>query len=234
MRDALNATGRPIFYSLCEWGYMNPAKWAAPIGNSWRTTGDIRNNFDSVLHKADANDPLYPYAGPGGWNDPDMLEVGNGGMNVAEERTHFTLWAIMKSPLIIGNDITSMSKETKDILTNKKMIAVNQDPLGVQAHSIWSSGNDKAQQVWAGPLNGGAFVVVLINRGGKEAVDITVHFEDIPNFPDPTTTMFLDDLWCDLNTTATGSFTATVQSHDVVAIRMSPAKEHGRSSEVSR
>jgi alpha-galactosidase len=171
----------------------------------------------------DYNDPLHPYAGPGRWNDPDMLQVGNGGLTLPEERLHFTMWAMMKSPLLMGNDITNMSPETMAILANQKVIAINQDPLGVQAHSIWSSGADKAQQVWAGPLSGGSFVVALLNRGGSTPKDITVHFKDIPNFPADAGAMVLEDLWCDWNATTAGSFTTSVQPHDVVAFRMSPA-----------
>ena len=230
MRDALNQTGRPIFFSMCNWGVEDPATWAGPVGNSWRTTGDINDSWNSVLHLLDKNDPLYPYAGPGKWNDPDMLEVGNGGLTIEQERSHFTMWAIMKAPLLLGNDITNMAQETMDILSNRKIIAVNQDPLGAQAHSVWSS-NEKAQQVWAGPLAGGAFVVVLFNRGGTQSEEITVHWSDIPGMPSETTTMIMEDLWCNsnCNTTATGTFAATVQLHDVAAYRMSPASQHRRS-----
>lgn len=231
MRVALNQTGRPIFYSLCNWGAENPATWAGPVGNSWRTTTDIRDNWKSVLNLLDINDAFYPYAGPGHWNDPDMLEVGNGGLTVQQERSHFTLWAIMKSPLLLGNDIANMTKTTIDILSNKKIIAINQDPLGAQAYSVWSSDADtKAQQVWAGPLTGGAFVVVLFNRAdpsGDETaagVTITAHWGDIPGMP-RNGSMIVEDLWCSNNcttTTATGGFSATVHSHDVGAFRMTP------------
>jgi alpha-galactosidase len=138
MRDALNATGRPIFYALCEWGDADPASWAGGVGNSWRTTGDISDNWATMINRVDLNEPLYAAAAPGSWNDPDMLEVGNGGMNEDEYVTHFSLWCIMKSPLLIGCDITSMSDATKRILMNTEAIAVNQDPLGVQGHRVWT------------------------------------------------------------------------------------------------
>ena len=136
MRDALNKTGRQIFYSMCQWGEEEVATWAKDVGNSWRTTGDISDNWNSMLKIIDMNDQWYKYAGPGGWNDPDMLEVGNGGMTLTEYKTHFSLWAISKAPLLIGCDITKMSKEIKDILTNPEVIAIDQDKLGEQGRKI--------------------------------------------------------------------------------------------------
>jgi len=136
MRDALNATGRPIFFSMCEWGVDNPATWAAKVGNSWRTTGDISDHWDSMLKILDANDLIAEYAAPGGWNDPDMLEVGNGGMTTVEYTSHFSLWALVKSPLLIGCDVNKMTNATLNILTNKEVIAVNQDKLGVQGKRV--------------------------------------------------------------------------------------------------
>ncbi|UJR30271.1 hypothetical protein I4U23_017809 [Adineta vaga] len=136
MRDALNASGRPIFYSMCEWGVDKPALWASKVGNSWRTTGDISDKWESMLGNIDINNEFADYAGPGGWNDPDMLEVGNGGMTDAEYVTHFSLWAISKAPLLIGCDVTKMSAATLATLTNQEVIAVNQDPLGVQGKKV--------------------------------------------------------------------------------------------------
>ncbi|CAF1045853.1 unnamed protein product [Adineta ricciae] len=136
MRDALNASGRPIFFSMCEWGVDKPALWAAKVGNSWRTTGDISDRWESMLGNIDINNEFADFAGPGGWNDPDMLEVGNGGMTDAEYVTHFSLWAISKAPLLIGCDVTKMSAATLSTLTNPEVIAVNQDPLGVQGKKV--------------------------------------------------------------------------------------------------
>ncbi|CAF4976432.1 unnamed protein product [Rotaria sp. Silwood1] len=136
MRDALNASGRPIFFSICEWGVDTPALWAANVGNSWRTTGDIRDNWDYMMFNIDFNNNFADKAGPGGWNDPDMLEIGNGGMTDAEYVTHFALWAISKAPLLIGCDVTNMSAATLSTLTNPEVIAVNQDPLGVQGKKV--------------------------------------------------------------------------------------------------
>ena len=139
MRDELNKTGRPIFYSLCQWGEEDVPTWGKDVGNSWRTTGDISDNWKSMMKIIDVNDQSYQYAGPGGWNDPDMLEIGNGGMTLSEYKTHFSLWAISKAPLLIGCDVTTMSQEIKDILTNPEVIAVNQDILGIQGRKIKST-----------------------------------------------------------------------------------------------
>jgi len=136
MRNALNASGRPILLSMCEWGVDDPATWAPSVGNSWRTTGDISDNWEAMMTKVDQNAPLYKYAGKGAWNDPDMLEVGNGGMTNDEYITHFSLWAIMKAPLIIGCDIINMSAETQNILMNNEVIAINQDSLGKQGYVV--------------------------------------------------------------------------------------------------
>ena len=139
MRDALNATGRPIFYSMCEWGVDDPATWAKDVGNSWRTTGDISDSWNSMITIIDTNNRWADYAGPGGWNDPDMLEVGNGGMTFEEYKVHFGLWALSKAPLLVGCDVTTMTEETKSILLNPEIIAVNQDPLGIQGRKITSA-----------------------------------------------------------------------------------------------
>ncbi|XP_066398294.1 alpha-galactosidase 3-like isoform X2 [Miscanthus floridulus] len=122
MRDALNSTGRQIFYSLCEWGQDDPALWAGKVGNSWRTTDDITDTWKSMTDIADKNNKWASYAGPGGWNDPDMLEVGNGGMTLAEYRSHFSIWALMKAPLLIGCDVRNMTSETMEILSNKEIL----------------------------------------------------------------------------------------------------------------
>ncbi|PIN08188.1 Alpha-D-galactosidase (melibiase) [Handroanthus impetiginosus] len=169
MRDALNATGRTIFYSLCEWGVHDPALWAGKVGNSWRTTDDINDSWASMTTIADLNDKWAAYAGPGGWNDPDMLEVGNGGMTYEEYRAHFSIWALMKAPLLIGCDVRNMTAETYEIISNEEVIAVNQDPLGVQGRKVYSYGTDSCYQVWAGPLSGQRLAVVLWNRGSKPA-----------------------------------------------------------------
>jgi len=121
---------------MCEWGVDDPAKWAKDVGNSWRTTGDIIDSWESMISIIDKNNEWAAYAGPGGWNDPDMLEVGNGGMTYDEYRTHFSLWALSKAPLLIGCDVTKNDPQTFEILMNKEVIAVDQDRLGVQGRKV--------------------------------------------------------------------------------------------------
>ena len=217
MRDALNITGRPIFYSLCEWGQDNPATWAPKVGNSWRTTGDIRDSWDSMLSRADENDKWAQYAGPGGWNDPDMLEVGNGGMTTAEYEAHFSLWCLMKAPLLIGCDLRDIDNEALRILTNKEVIAINQDKLGVQGNKTKS---DNDLEVWAGPLDGGAVAVVLLNRG-TSAANVTAEWTDIGL--KTSTKATVRDLWKmkDIGIMQ-DSVTAMVASHGVVMYKMTP------------
>jgi len=179
MRDALNATGRPILFSMCEWGVDAPWDWANDVGNSWRTTNDIGDNWESFLRVLDNNIGLSYAAGPGGWNDPDMLEVGNGGMTFGEYKSHFALWALLKSPLLIGCDISQMSSETKFILGAKEVIAINQDPLGVQGDLVYQRG---PVQIWAGPLADGSRAVVVFNRHtpyDNYNATITVNFNTI-------------------------------------------------------
>lgn len=139
MRDTLNATGRPIFYAMCDWGESQPAIWADAVANSWRTTKDMRDNFITMMEVIDENDQYYQYSGPGGWNDPDTLHVGFGGMTTEEYRIHMALWSLAKAPLIIGCDVTRMTQEVKDILMNPEVIAVNQDELGIQGHKVKNS-----------------------------------------------------------------------------------------------
>lgn len=219
MRDALNSTKRPIFYSLCEWGQDNPAEWAPRVGNSWRTTGDISDNFDAMLERADLNNEWYQYAGPGGWNDPDMLEVGNNGMYTKEYEVHFSLWCLMKAPLLIGCDVRNMSNDTFRILTNSEVIAVNQDPLGVQGTKVKSDGT---QDVWAGPLADGSFAVLLLNRGFYDT-NITADWQDFGL--DPSQEAAVRDLWAhqDLGVMK-GSITTSVESHAVAMYCITPVK----------
>ncbi|CAF1215039.1 unnamed protein product [Adineta ricciae] len=146
MRDALNATGRPIFYSLCEWGVDTPALWAANVGNSWRTTDDISDNWESMTHTIDI---ARHNSRPGGWNDPDMLRIGNGGMTNTEYISYFSLWAISKAPLLIGGDVTNMSQATLNIYLNREVIAINQDPLGIQGKKIVVSSSQTFNNVFA-------------------------------------------------------------------------------------
>jgi alpha-galactosidase len=173
MRDALYAAGRPIVFSICEWGLSKPWTWGKDVGHLWRTTGDITNNWDfpdakegkfwggGVRLLLDLQKGLSKYAGPGHWNDPDMLEVGNGGLNVIEEKTHFSFWCLLAAPLIAGNDLRNMDKTTLEILTNKEAIAVNQDRLGIQGDVIFEEGN--TYEIWKKTLVNNDFAVCFFN-----------------------------------------------------------------------
>lgn len=173
MRDALRAAGRPILFSMCEWGSNKPWEWASEVGHMWRSTGDIGAVFAgpieaepgawkprTVLENLDSNAGLRRYAGPGHWNDPDMLEVGNG-MSVNQDRAHFTMWCMMAAPLILGNDLRAMPQETAAILLNKEAIAIDQDPLGVQGLRYET---DNGLEIWFKPLAGGDWAFCLFNR----------------------------------------------------------------------
>src|SRR3954465_10944560 len=166
MRDALAATGRPIVYSICEWGVNEPWTWAADVGNLWRTTGDIGDNWNSLKSIVFQNAPLSPYAKPGAWNDPDMLEIGNGGMTDTEYRSHFSLWAIMAAPLLAGTDFRKATPQTMAIYLNRDVIAIDQDSLGRQADVIRTAGT---HPVFAKPLANGDAAVALFNEGDTAA-----------------------------------------------------------------
>ncbi|XP_057778410.1 alpha-galactosidase 3-like [Salvia miltiorrhiza] len=222
MRDALNATGRTIFYSLCEWGLDDPALWASKIGNSWRTTDDIEDTWESMTAIADINDKWAAYAGPGGWNDPDMLEVGNGGMTHQEYRSHFSIWALMKAPLIIGCDVRNMTTESYEILTNEEVIAVNQDSLGVQGRKVYTYGPDGCYQIWAGPLSGQRTAIVLWNRC-SEAATITAKWDTVGL--ESSTSASVRDLWKHeyVSLSSSNSFSAKVEAHASEMYILAPA-----------
>ncbi len=225
MADALRATGRPIVFSLCEWGNAKPWNWGAAIGgNLWRTSGDIWDKWQGkgeyqlgVMDILDKVAELYPYAGPGHWNDPDMLEVGNGGMTDTEYRAHFSLWAEMAAPLIAGNDLTAMTPATKAILTNRAVIAVDQDRLGAQGRRVAKSGD---LEVWSKPLADGGRAVVLLNRG-TTVNRITADWTAL-GYPAHLTAK-IRDLWTGQDLApATGGFAADVEPHGVVMVTITP------------
>jgi alpha-galactosidase len=158
MHNALVKTGRPIVYSICQYGVDNVWEWGAQVGgNLWRTTDDISDSFRSMALIGFSQAGLERYAKPGHWNDPDMLEIGNGGMNVDEYRTQMSLWAMLSAPLLAGNDLSTMDETTKSILMNKEVIAVDQDKLGIQGSRVGPL------QIWAKPLSDGAKAVALFN-----------------------------------------------------------------------
>ncbi|MDX2179229.1 MAG: glycoside hydrolase family 27 protein [Bryobacteraceae bacterium] len=218
MAELLRATGRPIVLSICQYGDNKVFEWGpAAGGNLWRTTFDIRDTWDSMAGIGFRQSDLAQYARPGHWNDPDMLEVGNGGMTDTEYRTHFTLWAMAAAPLMAGNDVRSMSAETKEILLNRDVIAVNQDKLGKAGRRVAQSGDT---EVWLKPLDKGEYALALFNRGAGAAT-VTADLAALE----------LDgrwrarDLWKHTDLLAVSeSFSAEVPSHGVVAIRLSIAK----------
>jgi alpha-galactosidase len=174
MRNALDHTGRPIVLSLCQYGLDSVWQWGAEVGgNLWRTTGDITDNWNSMIANGFSQAGLSRFAGPGHWNDPDMLEVGNGHMKFDEYVTHMTLWAMLAAPLLAGNDLSKMTDETKSILLNRAVIAIDQDPLGRQGDRLRAEG---PEEVWTKPLAGGAMAVALFNRGvDSEPMTFTAH-----------------------------------------------------------
>jgi alpha-galactosidase len=225
MRDALAASGRPIVFSICEWGSTKPWLWAGPIGNLWRSTGDIQDCWDckktwggnGVAQIIDQMNGLETFAGPGHWNDPDMLEVGNGGMTKEEYRAHFSMWAMFSAPLLAGNDISNMTSDTKEILLNKEVIAIDQDALGKQAHRVKKTGD---LEIWSKQLSDGGRAVALLNRSAVPA-KISVAWTDI-GYPDGLTAS-VRDLWAAKNLQQQrGGYTADVPSHGVVMVTVRP------------
>lgn len=236
MSDALRAAGRPIFFAMCEWGDNRPWEWAEQIGHSWRTTGDIACSFEqegageynSVLRIIDLNAPLRRYAGPGHWNDPDMLEVGNG-MSEGEDRAHFSMWCMFSAPLILGNDLRQMSDATLAIVSNADAIAIDQDPLGVQAlrHSA-----DGDLEFWFKPLANGDWALCILNRG-RETRAYTLdwpHFDLKDEEVSGRSTDFssvrytVRDLWEKERKPVTTKkpLTVTVPGHDAKLYRLTP------------
>lgn len=184
MRDAIQAAGRPIFFSMCEWGDNHPWRWAKGIGDSWRIGPDIWCSFDStrvfptyiqcsIIDCINRNDSLRSYAGPGHWNDPDMLEVGNG-LPVNQDRAHFTMWCMMASPLILGNDVRNMSDETKAILTNRDLIAIDQDKLGVQGLRFLIR---EGLEYWFKPLSNGDWAMTIFNPT-RQPLSCSLNWQD--------------------------------------------------------
>ncbi|HKJ41933.1 MAG TPA: glycoside hydrolase family 27 protein [Sunxiuqinia sp.] len=165
MRDALYAAGRPIVFSLCEWGSNKPWEWAKDVGHLWRTTGDIVDRWDAMIAIVDKERDLAKFAGPGHWNDPDMLEVGNGGMTTEEYKTHFSLWCMLAAPLMAGNDLGNMSADTKEILTNGELIDIDQDSLGKQGFCYRDNGD---YEIWIKKLANKEKVACLLNRSDEE------------------------------------------------------------------
>ncbi|MBP5371702.1 MAG: glycoside hydrolase family 27 protein [Bacteroidales bacterium] len=247
MRDALYATGRPILFSICEWGDTEPWFWAGDIGHCWRISGDIYPCFDcedrhddglptqwsawgvmKILNMRD-NDTLRKYAHPGAWNDFDMMEVGNG-MSLAEDRAHFALWSMLASPLLLGNDVRKTSKQTLEILTNKEIIDINQDKLGIQAFRYAKQGD---LEIWAKPLQDGSWALCFLNSGEnqynlnfewkKHILKDAVFNKEIAFANTICTVRNLYDKK-DIGTTKK-NMQATIGSHDVLLVKVKPLKK---------
>ncbi|MFF2964350.1 NPCBM/NEW2 domain-containing protein [Streptomyces sp. NPDC057963] len=214
MRDALAATGRPIVYSICEWGENKPWEWAGGLGNLWRTTGDINDSWGSMLSIMKQNLPLAAAAGPGHWNDPDMLEVGNGGMTDTEYRTHFSMWSVMAAPLLIGSDLRTAGPETFEILSNHEVVAVDQDPLGKQGTVLSST---DGRWVVTKEMRDGSRVVALFNEtGSAQRISTTAEAAGLPK----ATAYTMRDLWEHTTYNTAGRVSATVPAHGTVLLRI--------------
>lgn len=212
MHSALQKTGRPIVFSLCQYGWNKVWEWGPSVGgNLWRTTGDISDEYRVMSEIGFNQNGLEKFAGPGHWNDPDMLEVGNGGMNEDEYRTHMSLWTILAAPLIAGNDLSKMSPYTVEMLTNREVIAVDQDPLGKQGFRVAQEG---PFEIWMKPLADGSKAIGLFNRQ-RTIESVRVNFSQIG----VRGAAQVRDLWLkkDLGV-FTGSFSAYVPSHGVVLV----------------
>ena len=216
MGKALKATGRPIVYSLCQYGWDAVWEWAPALGgNLWRTTGDITPRWDRIYAIASQQAGLESYAGPGHWNDPDMLEVGNGKLSLAENRTHFTLWAILAAPLLAGNDLPHMKPEIKAILTNRDVIAINQDALGKQGTRTYSDGE---VEVWTRQLQGGALAVAIVAVGDSRYATHPFHLNLAKlGLHGPQAGK---DLWTGKPITLTDNMPIEIESHDVLLVRI--------------
>jgi len=226
MAKALRESGRDIVLSICEWGVNQPERWGPTVGHLWRTTGDI---FDAWEGKKDWSHGMTDildmqveraaHAAPNAWNDPDMLEVGNGGMTTTEYESHFSLWAMLAAPLIAGNDLSKMDADTRRILTNADVIAVDQDPLGQQGRRIWKQGD---LEIWSRPLKDGDHAVVLFNRGKAPAamrVDWTQLQLPAGQKAD------VKDLWSKrVSKGVAGGYGGTVASHGVIMVRVTPVR----------
>ena len=213
-RDALAQSGRPIVFSICNWGVKAPWRWGPKTGNLWRTTGDISDSYDSMSLIGFGQNGLEKFAGPGHWNDPDMLEVGNGHMNRDEYRTHMALWALLAAPLLAGNDLRDMSTETKGLLTNSEVIAIDQDSKGKQGRRVWQEG---PLEIWAKPLADGSQAVGLFNRSGS-AIQMTLDFKGIGA---PAAAKLRDLLDHKDLGAAQNSHTTEVPTHGVVLLKVS-------------
>ena len=220
MGKALQATGRPIVFSLCQYGWDAVWEWAPAIGgNLWRTTGDIYPGWDRIYSIVSQQSGLESYAGPGHWNDPDMLEVGNGKLSLAENRSHFSWWALLAAPLLAGNDLPHMKPEINAILTNRDVIAIDQDSLGRQGSHAYSDGE---VEVWVRHLKGGALAIGVFNVGSDRYSTHPFHLDLAKlGLHGPQTGK---DLWAGKPVTLTNKEPIELGSHDVFLVRVDAPK----------
>jgi alpha-galactosidase len=226
MRDGLRAAGRPVVFSICEWGSNKPWLWGKDVGHLWRTTGDITDCYDCQAtyslgwkHILESQVSLESYAGPDHWNDPDMLEVGNPGLTLAESRAHFSLWSMLAAPLMAGNDVRKMSSEIRDILTNREVIAIDQDALGKQGYRFM---DHPSKQIWVKELSGGEWAICFFNSGDSP-LPLRI---DWAHFPFLKGSYRIRDLWQKKDIgQPMSSFRTTVAPHDVVLLKFSPVVE---------
>jgi len=220
MGKALKSTGHPIVYSLCQYGWDSVWEWGPSVGaNLWRTTGDVQANWLSIVSIINQQAGLAKYAGPGHWNDPDMLEVGNGKLSLAENRSHFSMWAMLAAPLLAGNDLPNMKPEIKAILTNKDVIAIDQDKLGKQATRAYVDGE---VEVWTRPLAGGAMAVAVLNVGDDHVATHPFHLNLAKlGLHGPQKGR---DLWTGKDVTFTENQAIELKSHDTLLVRIAQAK----------
>jgi alpha-galactosidase len=225
MRDAIYKAGRPMVFSICEWGTTKPWEWAKDIGHLWRTTEDIINCFDcrnfwgglGVLQIIDLHSDIGKFSGPGHWNDPDMLEIGNGALTPGEERVHFSMWAMFSAPLMTGNDIRFMTEDTKKVLANGEVIAIDQDPLGISATRYMDYGD---LEIWVKPLSGNNFALCFINRSSQPVVVNQDMKTSIRNYViDGSFTV--KDLWTgrDIGRTS-NNISGTIPAHDAMMLKL--------------
>lgn len=220
MAVALRATGRPIVYSLCQFGQQRVWEWGAAVGaNLWRTTGDIEDNWNSMSKIAfEEQVSLERFVEPGQWNDPDMLEVGNGGMTAMEYRTHMTLWAILAAPLLAGNDLRTMTEETKAILTNRQVIAIDQDRFGRRGYRISKEGET---EVWAKPLSNHRWAIGMFNRS-EEPLIVVAKWTDLGQ----RSAYYVHDVWANRNLgKQRQSWSAEIPPHGAVLLRITRVKQ---------
>ncbi|WP_240920150.1 glycoside hydrolase family 27 protein [Sphingobacterium chungjuense] len=234
---ALKKAGRPIVLSICEWGSDKPWEWAQDVGHLWRTTGDIYNCFDcihdhgtwkslGIMQILDMQEGLRQYAGPGHWNDPDMLEIGNGQLTPAQDRAHFSMWAMIAAPLMSGNDLRSMDKNTLEVLTNPGVIAINQDSLGIQGfrHLVKDS-----VECWLKPLEDGAWALCYLNRS-TEVKTVSIDWQDLQVTDEHSNRQFnpgktpykIRNVWTKKDMGSVGKkMTHSLAGHDVLMFKLS-------------